>query len=127
MVCNGFLPEIDVYDHQTMLRKSHLGKVKLNALDYISNRNSCVFGGMNDDLVIAGSGGGDTNVYIWSIPEFMDQDLKVNQPLCILPGHEQTIINCVRYSNEGFAIITAYENGNIKLWTLQTSPFIHND
>ena len=120
LIYSGFEPEIVVYDHPTWQRKYYLGNVKFSAPNFASKHDSCVFGGINDDLVIAGSGDReDANIYIWSLPDFKYQDLTVNQPLCILFGHEKTTINCVRYSNEESAIISSYENGSIKVWTNQ--------
>ena len=128
MVYGGFEPQVDVCDNPTLQRKTKLGNVKLSASNFDSTRDSCVFGGINDDLVIAGSGQGwDSNLYIWALPDYKDQDLFVRKPLHVLPAHDKTSINCVRYSNNATAIISAFRNGVIKLWTLQSSPTYNID
>ena len=118
MLCSGTNPDLVVHDLPTLQHlSSSTWKVELEAsdFDYDDGSDGSCFMGIDDELVIAGST--DKNLYIWSLPDAKGQNCAVDQPLCVLPGHED-VINCVRYSNESSSIISCDEGGVIKLWSL---------
>ena len=110
--------QLVVYDFPSWQQPFKTGKTLLKASDYstdnLSIEVSC-FAGIDDELVISGSD--DNNMYIWSLPDPKGQDCQVNQPLCVLSGHED-VISCVRCSRDNSTIISCDNAGVIKLWTI---------
>ena len=120
LLCSGLDPQLTVYDLPSLGNQSSFaatGKVTLGDLDFSNEAvsyDACCFAGINDELVVSGSG--DHNLHIWSLPDGKGQDLLLNRSLHILHGHED-IIRCVRSSPDKRTIVSCGDDGTIKLWT----------
>ena len=119
LLCSESDSQLVVYDFPSWQQPFKTGKTLLKASDY-GNDNwtmydvSC-FAGIDDELVISGSD--DCNMYIWSLPDPKGQQCSVDQPLCVLCGHEK-VINCVRCSRDNSTLISCDDSGVIKLWNI---------
>ena len=107
-----------VYDLPTLQHPTNgnMNEMVLVAPDFIrAGTEACCFIGIEDQMVL--SGAENNQLYIWSLLGTPKRhQCTVDQPLCILTGHENNI-NCFRYSSEIAASITCDRDGVIKLWT----------
>ncbi|XP_041352872.1 DDB1- and CUL4-associated factor 5-like [Gigantopelta aegis] len=78
---------------------------------------SCSFAGDRDQYILSGSD--DFNLYMWKIPEELEETTTVNEAHAVLKGH-RSIVNQVRYSSADSLIISSGVEKVIKLW----SPFV---
>ncbi|XP_026690017.2 DDB1- and CUL4-associated factor 5 [Ciona intestinalis] len=88
--------------------------------------NSCTvksncFAGENDEYVVSGSD--DFQVYLWKIPEEIDQNkfLVEEEPSMVLKGH-RSIVNQVRYNPNAQVLVSSGVEKSIKLWTSFRAP-----
>jgi len=118
LLCSGADPDLVVCDLPTLQHPTNgnMNEMVLVAPDFIrAGTEACCFIGIEDQMVL--SGAENNQLYIWSLLGTPKRHkCTVDQPLCILTGHENNI-NCVRYSSEIAASITCDRDGVIKLWT----------
>lgn len=86
---------------------------------YVLAHQAFSFAGIDDELAISASD--DHKLFIWSLTSETDhQNQTVGQSIKILRGHGKKI-NCVRYNEEQFTIVSLANDGVIKLWTALTT------
>ncbi|XP_066934607.1 DDB1- and CUL4-associated factor 5-like isoform X2 [Clytia hemisphaerica] len=81
--------------------------------NYCTMKSAC-FAGDKDEYVVSGSD--DFNIYVWKIPDLLDERCKLNSPHFILEGH-RSIVNQVRYNSHLNLLASAGVEKCIKLWS----------
>ena len=110
---------ISVYDPPSRSKyKYSMLKMQVGSIDYdtkdVSSRAFC-FAGDNDEFVATASSK-DRRLFIWGIPDAIDEEV-VHRPLLVLPEHHEKEITRIAFSRKNCSLTSADYGGVINIWT----------